>query len=103
ADPRGRGRHRPGPGAGAEDRQGERLGSLHEPLHGAVAARAVVHDVELAGFVLAERGDRERGVHELSARPRLAALRGRPDPARAEVAVEEPAGVLRKAAAAIAI
>jgi len=62
-----------------------------------------VEHVELAGLVLAERRDRERRVHELSGRPRLAALRGRPDPARAEVAVEEAARVLRKPPAAITI
>src|SRR5262249_61582486 len=47
--------------------------------------------------------DRQRRVNALCGRPRRPALRRGPDPARAEVAVEDPARVLGEAPAAIAV
>src|SRR5439155_807490 len=69
----------------------------------AAAAEAVMHDVQLAPLVLAERGDPERRVDELGTRPRLPALNPVPDAARAVIAVEVAPEELRKAAAAIAV
>src|SRR5206468_9409396 len=102
-DSRGRRCDRARPRAGASDRQRERLARLHDALERAVAAEAVMHDVQLAPLVLAERGDPERRVDELGTRPRLPALNPVPDAARAVIAVEVAPEELRKAAAAIAV
>src|SRR5439155_18303005 len=67
------------------------------------AHQAVMHDVQLAPLVLAERGDLERRVDELSTRPRLAVLDPVPDAARAVIAVEVAPEELREAPAAIAV
>src|SRR5439155_11023140 len=103
-DPRGRRRDRARPNAGTSDRHEERLARLHDALERAVAAhQTVMHDVQLAPLVLAERGDLERRVDELSTRPRLAALDPVPDAARAVIAVEVAPEELREAPAAIAV
>src|SRR5206468_49897 len=62
-----------------------------------------MHDVQLAPLVLAERGDLERRVDELGARPRLPALDPVPDSARAVIAVEVAPEELRESPAAIAV
>src|SRR5262245_52854052 len=62
-----------------------------------------VGDIDLAGFVLAERADAQRGVDELRGRPRAAVLARAPDDAGAEVAVEVGAGQRGELAAAVAV
>src|SRR5262249_23328176 len=62
-----------------------------------------VGDIDLAGFVLAERADAQRGVDEPRGRPRAAVQTRAPDDAGAEVAVEVGARQRGELAAAVAV
>src|SRR5262245_4137833 len=62
-----------------------------------------VGDIDLAGLVLAEGADAQRGIDELRGGPRAAVLARAPDDADAEVAIEVGSDQRGKLAAAIAV